>query len=64
MHIHDFHLKFVSSTEECGLLAALRRLSRLEDPQAMMSDDNIASSDWIVWNDADPSFLSTALLTA
>ncbi|HYO14398.1 MAG TPA: hypothetical protein VE685_14475 [Thermoanaerobaculia bacterium] len=54
MHIHEFHLKFVSSTEEGGLLAALRRLSRLEDPQAMMSDDDTIANDWIVWTEAEP----------
>lgn len=66
MLIHDFHLKFVSSTEECGLLSALRKLSRLEDPQAMIGDDDSTiSNDWIVWGDAGSgSTLSAALLTA
>jgi hypothetical protein len=62
MHIRDFHLKFVSCSEECDLLGALRRLSRLEDPQAMLSDtDGLMTNDWIVWGDAGTgSTLSTA----
>lgn len=51
MHIRDFHLKFVSCTEECDLLGVLRRLSRLESPQALSDDDTVAN-DWIVWTDA------------
>lgn len=66
MQIRDFHLKFISCTEECDLLGALRRLSRLESPQAMMGDDDgVLTNDWIVWGDAGSgSTLSTALLTA
>ena len=66
MQIRDFHLKFITCTEECGgLLSALRRLSRLDDPQAMIGDDDgTISNDWIVWGDAEPGSLSTALLTA
>jgi len=66
MQIRDFHLKFISSTEECGgLLSALRRLSRLDDPQAMIGgDDGTISNEWIVWGDSEPGSLSTALLTA
>jgi hypothetical protein len=52
MHIRDFHLKFVSCADECGLLGALRRLSRLEDPQAMIGDDDSTiQNDWIVWTE-------------
>jgi hypothetical protein len=66
MHIRDFHLKFISCNEECGLLGALRRLSRLEDPQAMTGDnDSLQTNDWIVWGDAGAgSSLSTTLVTA
>lgn len=66
MHIRDFHLKFISCTEECDLLGALRRLSRLEDPQAMMSDDDgLLTNDWTIWGEAEAgSSLSSALVTA
>lgn len=61
MHIRDFHLKFISCNEECDLLGALRRLSRLEDPQAMMSDKDGLTNEWIIWGDAGAgSSLSTA----
>lgn len=59
MHIRDFHVKFVSCSEECDLLGALRRLSRLEDPQAMMGDEDSLTNDWIVWGEAG-GILSTA----
>ena len=53
MHIRDFHLKFISCNEECDLLGALRRLSRLEDPQAMLggAEDGLMN-DWVIWGDA------------
>jgi hypothetical protein len=58
MHIRDFHLKFIACTDECDLLGALRRLSRIEDPQAMRSDDHDGTTgEWIVWSDSgsDPA---------
>lgn len=65
MHIRDFHLKFISSTEECDLLGALRRLSRLENPQAMMGDDDSLTTDWTIWSDTGTGGnLSSALATA
>jgi hypothetical protein len=65
MHIRDFHLKLISSTEECGLLDALRRLSRLESPQAMIGDGGTTSAEWTIWTEAgNGSSLSSALVTA
>lgn len=66
MHIRDFHLKLISGTEECDLLGALRRLSRLESPQAMIGDDgSTISTDWTIWTETQPGrSLSSALVTA
>lgn len=52
MSIHAFHVKLMSVSEECGLLGALRRLSLIEDPKAMLDDDGTVNNDWIIWGDA------------
>jgi hypothetical protein len=51
MHIHDFHSKLTSGNEEGHLFEALRRLSQVEDPQAMYAGDSDAttSSNWPSW---------------
>jgi hypothetical protein len=55
MSIHEFHAKLMSVSEECGLLGTLRKLSLIEDPKAMLSDDDTVSNDWIIWGEASGS---------
>ena len=50
MHIQAFHSKLTSSNDEGHLFAALRNLSRIEDPSAMFSGDEvIVMGDWPSW---------------
>lgn len=47
MSIADFHRKFVSATESNVLVESLRRLSLLEDPKAMFSEE--PANEWSLW---------------
>jgi hypothetical protein len=50
MHIHDFYSKLTSATEESRLFQALRTLSRLEDPKAVINPDpNTTNTEWAAW---------------
>jgi hypothetical protein len=48
MHIHDFYSKLTSVTEESHLFQALRNLSRVEDPQSVIDQNNILG-EWTAW---------------
>lgn len=48
MSIHDFHQKFMSTTENNDLVESLRRLSQLEDPKMMFEGEE--SSEWVYWS--------------
>jgi hypothetical protein len=52
MHIHDFHSKLVSATEEGHLFEALRSLSQVEDPKAVFDGESTAS-EWATWPPMD-----------
>lgn len=52
MHIHDFHSKLVSATEEGHLFQALRSLSQVENPQAVF-DGESTMGDWTTWPPMD-----------
>jgi hypothetical protein len=45
MSIQDFYRKFVSMSEENAVVEMLRRLSLIEDPMAMLTDE----ADWNQW---------------
>jgi len=49
MHIQDFHSKLTSRNEESHLFEALRSLSRIEDPRAMLEEIVVPTSDWPNW---------------
>jgi hypothetical protein len=49
MHIHDFHSKLTSGSEEGHLFQALRTLSLVEDVQFMSSGDVTIDVDWGSW---------------
>jgi len=63
MSIRDFHSKFVSGSERNMLFAALRRLSRVENPQrlAALAD---AAQGWPVWDQSTGVPPPTALASA
>jgi hypothetical protein len=52
MHIHDFHLKLTSTNDEGCLFEALRSLSQIEDPQAMLGAEG-ANGEWATWPPMD-----------
>lgn len=47
MHIHDFHTKFVSMSEDCNLFQALRNLSLVEDVKSLLADG--VGMEWVPW---------------
>ena len=50
MLINDFHSKMVSGKEEGRLIEALRKLRKLENIKAMMSEStNQEAGAWNVW---------------
>jgi hypothetical protein len=51
MHIQDFHSKLTSSNDEGHLFAALRNLSRIENPSAMLKgeSDIVPMGEWPAW---------------
>jgi len=57
MHIHDFHSKLTSGSEEGNLFQALRTLSLVEDVQ-FMSDGNVTVTvDWGSWPPGGDGFV-------
>jgi hypothetical protein len=53
MHIHEFHSKLTSENEEGHLFAALRSLSRIDDPQMFNSDSTSVMGEWVAWPPMD-----------
>ncbi len=49
MSIHDFYSRLVSMNEENALLGTLRKLSLLDDPKSMFSEEPLG--EWIPWGD-------------
>lgn len=50
MHIQDFYSKLTSATEESRLFQALRTLSRIEDPKAVLNaDSDTPMTEWAAW---------------
>jgi hypothetical protein len=49
MHIHDFHSKLTSGSEEGSLFQALRTLSLVEDVQFIADGDATITVDWGSW---------------
>lgn len=50
MHIQDFYSKLTSATEESRLFQALRSLSRIEDPKAVLNaDPDMPMTEWAAW---------------
>lgn len=47
MSIRDFHLRLFAGAKGSALFEALRRLTLLEDPKQMASDE--VTSGWIIW---------------
>jgi hypothetical protein len=52
MSIHDFRTKLEADPEGSALFAALRRLSRLDNPQFLF---DTVSEGWPSWDPADGS---------
>jgi hypothetical protein len=53
MSIHDFYSRLVSVNEENVLLGTLRKLSLLEDPKSMFTEEPLG--EWIPWGDPTSS---------
>ena len=53
MSIADFHQKFVSATENNVLVQSLRRLSLLDDPKVMFSEE--PANEWAIWSEPGPA---------
>lgn len=55
MHIHDFYAKLVASNSnnENPLFAALRKLSKVDDPKAFNANDDGIET-WAAWVPAGP----------
>ena len=58
MAIRDFHVRLFATAQGSGLFEALRRLSSLEDPHLLASDE--VSSGWIIWNPEGKAVMETA----
>jgi hypothetical protein len=53
MSIHDFHSKFMASSERTPLFQALYALSRIPDVHAAVTTEKEeqALRDWSIWNE-------------
>lgn len=49
MSIADFYQKFVSASESNVLVESLRRLSLLDDPRVMFSEE--PQNEWSLWTE-------------
>ncbi len=51
MHIHDFYAKLTASNSnhENPLFAALRKLTRMDDPKAAFSANDDGVETWATW---------------
>jgi len=47
MSIRDFHAQLVSGNNKNNLLAALRKLSQVADPQSLFGEE--PTTDWPFW---------------
>ena len=47
MSIRDFHFRLFTGAKESAFFAALRRLTLLENPKQLASDE--VTSGWIIW---------------
>lgn len=48
MHIQDFYAKLVSDSTDNSFFAALRQLTRLDDPRSAFAGDN-STETWVMW---------------